>query len=200
MQEKETKFFVQDLQKIETRLQKLEAFLIKPRIYEKNLRFDLADHSLSQGRRVLRLRLDDKTRLTYKGASEKVQRVLIRQEIELVVDDYDQARAFLEALGYEKLFFYEKYRTTYAYQDTQVMLDELPYGNFIEIEGADLAAIQAAAKGIGLAWENSIPSSYQQLFERVCQGRNLTMDGLTFENFKNLKISPQELGAQAADD
>ena len=70
-QEIEAKFYINNLPKIEARLQQLEARLIQARVHEKNLRFDTPDQSLRREGRVLRLRQDDAARMTYKGPSEK---------------------------------------------------------------------------------------------------------------------------------
>ena len=64
-----------------------------------------------------------------------------RTEIEFGVDDFAKAKQFLEHLGYQSILVYEKYRTTYELDHAHIMLDELPYGNFIEIEGEDLTGI-----------------------------------------------------------
>ena len=55
-----------------------------------------------------------KARFTFKGPSEEEEGgILSRQEIEFVVGDFESAKQFLEALGYEVVVFYEKFRTTY---------------------------------------------------------------------------------------
>ena len=101
MQEIEAKFYVRDLKKIESRLQDLEARLIQPRVLETNTRFDLPDARLRSEGRVLRLRQDMEARLTYKGAGKSEQGIVNRTEIEFVVGDFEQAKLFLEALGYQ---------------------------------------------------------------------------------------------------
>lgn len=199
MQESEAKFYVQDLKGIEARLRKTNAQLTHARVLEKNIRFDLPDHSLSRAGRVLRLRWDDEIRLTYKGASEKEAGVLSREEIEFVVADFKKAERFLEALGYVHLIYYEKYRTTYRAGKVQVMLDEMPYGDFVEIEGRDHASIRRAADRLGLAWDAAVPTSYHALFERLCKARKLKFRDLSFGNFKGLKIGAEDLGVQPAD-
>src|SRR5512138_3643797 len=134
-QETEAKFYVLHLEKISSRLEALHAHLVQPRVLETNLRFDLPDGSLTSTGRVLRLRQDTQARLTYKGAGQNKSGVLDRQEIEFVVENDQKARQFLEALGYRKSMYYEKYRTTYEIENTLIMVDELPNGNFMEVEG-----------------------------------------------------------------
>ena len=203
-QEIEAKFYVTDLGKIETRLQKLGAHLLHPRILESNIRFDLPDARLRSEHRVLRLRQDTEFRLTYKDPSQNEQGVLSRREIEFKVEDFDKARQFLEALGYQPIFYYEKYRTVYGLQTSEVlvhvMLDELPYGNFVEIEGKTLESIQAASNALDLNWDTAIARSYSALFERLRTTRpNLDPTHLTFTALNGLNIKAEELSVQAAD-
>ena len=196
-QEIEVKFYVQDLGKVETRLRELGARLLRPRVHELNLRYDRPNGSLRREQRVLRLRQSDDIRLTYKGPSSIVDGAMSRQEIEFSVGDFESAKAFLEALDYQLVVVYEKYRTTYALETSEVskdfgslqaliMLDELPYGNFVEIEGPEAVSIHAAADSLSLKWEAAIGESYLKLFERLRGELGFTFRDLTFENFTGL--------------
>jgi adenylate cyclase class 2 len=199
MQETEAKFFVQDLGRIKSQLEKLNAQLIQERVLETNLRFDLPGARLRAQGRVLRLRRDTDVRLTYKSASTNEQGVLSREEIEFVVEDYEKARRFLEALGYERLIYYEKYRTTYEWHNTHIMLDELPCGNFVEIEGEILESIRQVADQLSLNWETAIATSYSALFERVQRALNLSFPDLSFVNFEGIRVKASDLGVLTAD-
>lgn len=199
MQEIEAKFYVRDLKKIETCLQDLEARLIQPRVLETNLRFDLPGGGLRSEGRVLRLRQDTEARLTYKGAGKSEKGIVNRTEIEFVVDDFEKAKLFLEVLGYQKLLQYDKYRTTYEFEDCHIMLDELPYGNFVEIEGENTTAIHSAANKLGLNMQTAISESYSSLFEKVRRTLGLTFTDLTFANFAGIQVSPEHLQVQSAD-
>jgi adenylate cyclase, class 2 len=194
----EAKFFLRDLSKVAARLRELNARLVQPRAHETNLRFDTPKLDLRKEGRVLRLRQDDKVRMTYKEAGNLEDGVLSRTEIEFVVDDYQKAKQFLEALGYEKQVFYEKLRTTYDLNDTHVMLDELPYGNFVEIEGRSVEEIQATAQILGLKW-TPVTISYLALFERFCERPKFKLTDLSFENFKGVTVTEEDLGVTAAD-
>ncbi|MEP0805191.1 MAG: class IV adenylate cyclase [Chloroflexota bacterium] len=201
MQEIEAKFYVLDLERIGRRLQALEALLIQPRILETNIRFDLPDNGLRSEGRVLRLRQDSQARLTYKGGSVNQQGVLKRTEIEFVVEDFAKAKQFLEALGYRRLFYYEKYRTTYQFDQCHIMLDELPYGNFVEIEGLTAESIQITAEQLALKWDCAIPASYHVLFDRLCRKHpSLDPADLSFAALQGMNITAADLSVQAADD
>jgi adenylate cyclase, class 2 len=155
---------------------------------------------------------------TYKSASTNDQGVLSREEIEFAVEDFEKAKRFLEALGYQKLVYYEKYRTTYAIQPSEgfvlpyaenegepsegfiyVMLDELPYGNFVEIEGETVASIRVLANQLDLTWESAIATSYNALFDRVREALNITIQDLSFADFKGLNVDAADLGVAIAD-
>jgi adenylate cyclase class 2 len=198
-QETEAKFYVRDLKTIRSRLTELNARLTAERVLETNIRFDLPGAPLRAEGRVLRLRRDAQVRLTYKSASDNEEGVLSREEIEFVVEDYEQAKRFLEALGYEKLVYYEKYRTTYEWNGTMIMLDELPYGDFVEIEGETVEAIRSTASQLHLRWETAIATSYHALFERVRNNLNVAIQDLSFAEFESIKVGAAHLQVHVAD-
>ena len=199
-QEIEAKFHVQNLRKIELRLLELKAQLIQPRVHEINLRFDRPDGELRNSFRVLRLRQDDIARFTFKGPSvEKEGGILSRQEIEFEVGDFDSAKQFLEAIGFQVVVFYEKFRTTYELNNTHIMLDELPYGSFIEIEGENVETIHSIADLLGLNWDAMVKAGYHALFERVAGKYGLEVSKLSFENLEGVTIKTTDMGIVAAD-
>ncbi|MFM8322659.1 MAG: class IV adenylate cyclase [Chloroflexota bacterium] len=196
--ELEVKFYVRDLAAVERKLQLLGAQLTAGRVFEINLRFDTPDGRLGRGMQALRLRQDTRARLTYKGPSSFTSGARLRTEIEFEASDFAAAQAFLEALGFQVAMGYEKYRTTYQLGPVEVVLDELPYGNFVEIEGPDPAAIRAACNTLGLRWDAAAGGSYVALFEALKQRRGLDFRDLSFENFHGLQVSAQDLGVSLA--
>ena len=198
-QETEAKFYVRDLSKIKSRLKELGARLVQERTLETNIRFDLPGAPLRAEGRVLRLRRDTSTKFTYKSASTNEQGVLSREEIEFGVEDFDKAKRFLEALGYQKLVYYEKFRTTYEQNDTLVMLDELPYGNFVEIEGSTVDSIRAIADQLQLNWATAIATSYNALFDRTRSALGISVQDLSFAEFADITVEAAHLGVAAAD-
>ncbi|MBN1305543.1 MAG: class IV adenylate cyclase [Anaerolineales bacterium] len=198
--ETEAKFYVTDLAGINTRLLELGARLLQPRIFEQNLRFDTPDATLSHSHQALRLRQDTTARLTFKGPRLNSQTgISRRQEFEFSVGDFDQAQSFLQALGYQVIFIYEKYRTVFSLKDTEVMLDEMPYGNFIEIESSDPRSIRRAAGLLKIRWETSVPFSYAALFSNLKEKNNLSFRDLSFANFASQTVSAEDLGVRASD-
>jgi len=198
-QEIEAKFYVLELERIRARLREMKAHLIQERVLETNIRFDLPDSRLRNEGRVLRLRRDTEVRFTYKGPSKNEQGVLSRTEIEFTVGDFEKAKEFLKALGYQSILYYEKFRTTYDVEKTHIMLDELPYGNFIEIEGEKIELIREVSDQLSLNWDTAIAASYHELFDRVCSNLNLSSRILSFESFAGIQVDPVHLNLRAAD-
>ena len=198
-QEIEAKFYVTGLDRIKARLHELEARLIQERMLERNIRFDLPGGRLRSEGRVLRLRQDSQARLTYKGGGSNEQGVLSRTEIEFTVEDFAKAKQFLEALGYQEFMRYDKYREVYEFNECHVMLDELPYGLFVEVEGKGVDEIRETASRLGLGWEAAVTKSYQALFEVVKSALRLNIQDLSFENFHGVEVKPEHLGALPAD-
>jgi adenylate cyclase class 2 len=198
-QEIEAKFYVTGVSGIKVRLHEREAHLIQERILETNIRFDLPDARLRSKGQVLRLRRDTAARLTYKGGSQSDKGVLSRTEIEFTVGDFDKAKLFLEALGYRESLRYDKYREIYELDDCHIMLDELPYGHFVEIEGDSVDSIQKLAARLQLNWDAAISRSYSAIFDSVKKALKLKFDDLSFENFAGMDVKPEHLGVTPAD-
>ncbi len=197
--ELELKYYVQDLDRLERRLAALGAHCVQPRTQEFNLRFDTPDFSLTHAGKALRLRYDTQARLTFKGPSQSQEGIRLREEIEFVADNFQAAQAFLIALGFQVSMMYEKYRTTYDLGSVHILLDELPYGAFVEIEGPDPAQIRVVNEQLGLEWEKRIAESYTVLFDRLRLNMGLSFRDLIFENFKEIHPTAAELGVQPAD-
>jgi adenylate cyclase class 2 len=198
--ETEAKFYIHHLRKVELRLQTLKAQLIQPRTHEINLRFDNLNSDLRNSYRVLRLRQDEKARLTFKGPSEEREGgILSRREIEFIVEDFESAKEFLEALDFKVVVFYEKFRTTYQLNDSHIMLDELPYGDFLEIESENINAIRNVADLLGLKWDQMIKAGYHAIFMRATEKYNLEPSQLSFSALKNIHIAEEDLEIKAAD-
>jgi adenylate cyclase class 2 len=199
-QEIEAKFYVHNLDRLELRLREAGAQLTQRRVHEINLRFDNETNSLRNALCVLRLRRDDKARLTFKGPGTEIGNgVSSRREIEFVVGDFEKAKELLEALGYRAVVFYEKFRATYDLDGTHVMLDELPFGYFVEIEGENAGDIRRIASLLGLDWDAMVKAGYHALFDRVSGKFNLDPSQLSFAALEKVDITAGDLGVRAAD-
>lgn len=198
-QELEVKFHVADLNRLESRLQSLGARQTQARLHEVNLRLDTPDLRLTKSYQVLRLREDDQARVTYKGPGVDQGGVRVRQEIEFLVSDLEAALHLFSALGYQVAMMYEKYRRVYDLDDVHITLDEMPFGDFVEIEGPQPESILAASQRLGLDWEKRILDSYTTLFDQLRQALGFQFRDLSFENFASYKEPLAELNIRLAD-
>ncbi len=103
--------------------------------YEENTIF--GGPALSDKGAILRIRkIGERTVLTYKCRLAGVADVKHQTEEETEVADADAIRKIVEALGLVAGVVYEKRRKTWKFRDTEVVIDELPFGLFMEIEGS----------------------------------------------------------------
>jgi adenylate cyclase class 2 len=189
--ETEMKLYVPDLQSVQKKLDAAGATLKAPRVYERNVRYDDAARSLTPKGIVVRLREDTRVRLTYKDEGNATDGIVSRFEAEVEVSDFDAMETILGKMGYSPYLVYEKYRTTYELENTEIVLDEMPYGHFVEIEG-EAGTIKKLVTTLDLGTAKQFEGSYSTLFERLRQKLGLTFSDLTFENFKGVTVKEED--------
>jgi len=186
--EQEIKFFLGDESALRRRLEDLGAHPYQPRSHEINIRFDTADGDLTRARKVLRVREAGAVILTYKEpdpnpsprAASAVRRLM---ETEITVDDLGKTVHLLHALGFRPIARYEKFREVFRWQSVLVMIDQLPFGDFCELEGPDLADLRRAAGQLGLEVRKALRVSYMGIFMLLKKKCHLAFPDATFRNF-----------------
>lgn len=191
-QEVETKLYTPNLLVIQQSLEKLGATLTKERVFERNIRYENSSESFMKKGIVLRMRQDDVARLTYKSGKTMDNGISKRFEAEVEVSDFDTMDTILRLLKFEPYMVYEKYRTTYMFDDAEIVLDEMPYGNFTEIE-ADVNTIESLITRLGLDDVPRMSQSYTQIFDTVNRYLGLDFDDLTFANFDGIDVPEKVL-------
>jgi adenylate cyclase, class 2 len=89
---------------------------------------------------VLRVRrIGERTILTFKQTLPTSTSAKYRREEETEVENYASLAAVLQVLGCVPGLVYEKRRETWRLGDAEIMIDELPFGWFMEIEGSEEA-------------------------------------------------------------
>lgn len=186
--EVEVKFYLPNLAETRNRIMELGA-QSSGRVFETNIRYEDAGGTLAKNRSLLRLRKDEKTKLTYKSSPHDDSQFKVRKELEVEVGDFSTMNAIIESLGYHREQVYEKYRETFVLEGIEICLDEMPYGNFLELEG-DREKIPGIANRIGLKWEKRILGSYIGIFAIARKDLNLPFSDITFDNFKGINVDP----------
>lgn len=194
----EVKFFVGAHEPIREVLKREGAALEKERVHERNVVFDTADFQLKKAQKLLRLRQDERVRLTVKApAPKEVQaqsEAKVREELEVELSDFATAEKMLTRLGFDPKLVYEKYRETWQIGAVEVVLDEMPYGNFIEFEGPE-ADLKPLAAQMGINWSKRILTNYLALFVQAKEAAELNFNDLTFENFEAAEFDGADLWA-----
>jgi adenylate cyclase class 2 len=119
--------------------------------------------NLVAGTQVLRLRIvGDSATLAYKQRLPGPSPIKNQREEETRVDDPRAMRAILEALGFTPALVYEKRRESWLMGKAEIVIDELPFGLFMEIEGEEIEieTIESKLAIEGLMTENA---TYPQL-------------------------------------
>jgi adenylate cyclase class 2 len=179
----EVKFHLPEIKPIRDRMLAMGATHCG-RVFETNVRYEDASKSLKKQGILLRLRKDDLIRLTFKSSlSLPDTQFKIHRELEVEVGDFDVCHSILQGLGFHPEQAYEKWRETLVFNNTNLLIDTMPYGMFLEIEGQK-SHIRNMADRLGLKWEERILLNYLEIFEIVQREEGLPFRDITFENFK----------------
>jgi len=182
MDEIEIKFRVPDLAALSSRLQQLGLKQITPRTHEMNILFDLPGRPLRAKGDLLRLRqYGDTWLLTHKARSKSDDGPhKIRIETETRVANGEKMECILNALQFQPVFRYEKFRAEWQGDQGHVVLDETPIGNFAEIEGpADW--IDKIARDLSVAPADYITETYAALFLAWKRDTKSSAEEMTFK-------------------
>jgi adenylate cyclase class 2 len=106
-----------------------------------------AGETLEPGRSVLRLRrIGKRAILTYKERFPTRSSIKHQREDETEVADPEAMELILDALGFTAALVYEKRRETWLHGKTEIVVDELPFGLFMEIEGTEQGIREVESK------------------------------------------------------
>lgn len=120
-------------------------------------------NALESGTCVLRLRrVGTNATLTFKKRIPSSSSIKQQREEETAVADAEAMGAILEALGFSPAMVYEKRRQTWRLGQTEIVIDVLPFGLFMEIEGR-VNQIRAVERKLGLKDLRAEHATYPQL-------------------------------------
>lgn len=122
---------------------------------------------IKQKKAVLRVRqTEKKTLLTYKQSVHNIGGIKQHIEHEIEVSDAESIKEIIYALGFKLGMVYEKRRQTWKLDGTEIVLDELPFGLYMEIEGkiTDIAKIEMMLELDDLEVE---PATYPYLTKQL---------------------------------
>lgn len=135
------------------------------RDFEENVIYSSAQLREING--AVRLRhVGDRTVLAFKRRVPNDAGVKQQVEHETEVQDAEAIRSILRELQIEPVLVYEKYRDTWKFRSVEVVLDELSFGMFMEIEGS-ITGIKEAEMLLGIEHLETVPETYPTLTSRL---------------------------------
>ena len=121
---------------------------------------------------ALRLRrVDARAILTFKQRIPSNSSIKHQREEETEVANADNADAILQSLGFRPALVYEKRRRRWKLGKAEVVVDELPFGLFMEIEGSE-KEIARLEKKIGAEDLPAVMETYPTLTVTLGKKRN----------------------------
>lgn len=153
----EVKFLNVDFDKVREQLLSLGGECVQPmRLMRRVLSQQHFRSEESDFTAFLRLRDEgDKVTMTYKEFHERS--ITGAKEREVVVSNFDETKAILEASGIEFTTFQESKRETWKLDDVEVVLDEWPWLHpYIEIEGDEEELVKDVATKLGFDWHTAV--------------------------------------------
>lgn len=123
---------------------------------------------------ALRLRVEKKIKLTYKGPKVDLE-TKSREEVNLEVNSFQEAVRLMEFLGFTKFKTIKKRRRIYKMRNAMICVDSVEgLGDFIEIEVEggleNKEEIFRIAEILGYSKAESIRLSYLEMLEKIKAG------------------------------
>jgi len=122
---------------------------------------------LDERNAILRIRTtNDRAILTYKQRIENDSDIKHQIEHESEFENVSELREIVENLGFMPRLVYEKRRKTWRLREVEIVLDTLPFGEFMEIEGS-ITAIKEAEMILDIEGFVAESETYPRLTARL---------------------------------
>lgn len=144
-------------------LKKLGATRIKPEFMQKRTVFSLPQgHEITGG--WLRVR-DEGDKITMSLKVIDGDKIEDQKEINVTVDNYENARSFLNSIGCVEKAYQESKRELWSLDDVEIMIDEWPFLEpFVEIEGKSEQSVRMMSERMGFAYDMAFFCSVATLY------------------------------------
>ncbi len=178
--ELEAKFINIDKKDLRKRLRENGATLVRPELKMKKTIFDLARNVFARVRDE-----GDHITVTYKNVSD-ASRIDGTHEVNLIVDDYDRAVAFITALGIKPKAQQETYRESWTLDGAEIDIDTWPWlPAFVEIEGTSVDNVRNVAEKLGFDFADAHFGSVDEIYKVYY---NVSNDDINFA--PEIKFTP----------
>lgn len=161
----EVKFLDADHNELRRKLEALGATCEKPMRLMKRKNYDFPDKRLDRERNAwVRVRDEDgKVTMSYKQLDDRG--LDGTKEVNLTIDSFESADAFLRAIGLMPKTYQETKRESWNLENFEIELDEWPWAKpYIEIEGPDEQSLKDLAGKLGLDWDEACHGSVEVVY------------------------------------
>lgn len=158
---------------------------IKPEIMMRRTVFDSGPHSFARVRDE-----GDKIVMTYKNFEDE-DSIMGVKEVNLIVNNYDDAVKFIAGCGLEQKAVQETYRETWILDGVEITIDTWPWiPTYSEIEGPSEEAVWSVAERLGFKKEDAMFGAVDKIYNHY---HGVDMDIVDFETpVINFEIDPPE--------
>jgi len=183
----EIKIQIEDKNEIKEIQKKLKSLngISAPKIFQRTFRLDTPSFDLEQKGIFLRTRKEGENAvMTVKIKFLKTNNTnyFQRKEFEISIDSAENGAELLRNLGFSKQKIFEKYRELWTFEkkEVQVTIDNLPFGDFIEIEGSK-KEIEEMIKSLGMINKKRIINTYWDLFDEWKKKKGINGKDIVFD-------------------
>jgi adenylate cyclase class 2 len=159
----EAQFLDINKNEVRAKLEEIGATLVKPEVKMKRVVFYTGEHSFARVRDE-----GGKIVMTYKDVSDD-HSILGTKEVNIEVNNYDDAILFLKGCGLKTKAHQETKREIWNYNNVEICIDTWPWiPTFIEIEGPTEESVWETAEKLGFnktqAKFGSVDTTYQHYY------------------------------------
>lgn len=161
----EVKFPDIDADALRSALKEKGAHLEYPEVLMRRKTFDYSDRRLNKIGGWIRVRDEgDKVTLSYKQLDDRTLHGT--KEANVVVDDFEKACRFLEAIGMMTKSYQETKREKWSYKGVEVTIDTWPWvPTFAELEGPTEEVVREVASDLGFDWNSAMHGSVEPIYQ-----------------------------------
>ena len=158
---------------------------IKPEIMMRRTVFDSGPHSFARVRDE-----GDKIVMTYKNFEDE-DSIMGVKEVNLIVNNYDDAVKFIAGCGLEQKAVQETYRETWILDGVEITIDTWPWiPTYSEIEGPSEEAVWSVSERLGFKKEDAMFGAVDKIYNHYY---GVDMDIVDFETpVINFEVDPPE--------
>ena len=156
----EATFYDIDKNEIRAKLKELGAKLIYPEFLMRRVVYDTGENSFARVRQE-----GNGVVMTYKSYDDDTQ-IMGCKEVNICVDDYDEANLFMRGIGMKEKANQDSYRELWELDGVEITIDTWPWiPTYIEVEGPSEEDVWTVSGKLGFGKEEAHFGSVDRVYE-----------------------------------